>query len=75
MPLNGLSVLVTGAAQGVGRGIALAAAAEGASVAVTARRIETAQAVVDQIVARGGRGLALGRGVGGRAGVGGAVGA
>lgn len=59
MPLSGLSVLVTGAAQGVGRGIALAAAAQGARVAVTARRIEAAQVVVDEISARGGQGLSL----------------
>lgn len=69
MSLNGLSVLVTGAAQGVGRGIALAAAAEGAAVAVTARRIEAAQAVADEIAARGGRATALTCDVGDRASV------
>lgn len=73
MSLNGLSVLVTGAAQGVGRGIALAAAAEGAAVAVTARRIETAQAVADEITARGGRAAALTCDVGDRASVAAAI--
>jgi NAD(P)-dependent dehydrogenase (short-subunit alcohol dehydrogenase family) len=45
--LAGRTVLVTGAGQGVGRGLALAAAAAGGSVVVTARR----QAAVDEVVA------------------------
>ena len=53
--LDGKAVLVTGAAAGVGEGIALACAAAGASVVVTARRPEAGQAVVDEIVARGGQ--------------------
>jgi len=69
MSLTGHSILVTGAAQGVGRGIALAAAADGAAVAVTARRIGTAQAVADEIAARGGRAVALTCDVGNRASV------
>lgn len=59
MSLNDVSVIVTGASQGVGRGIALAAAAAGAAVSVTARRIEAAQAVADEITQRGGRGFAV----------------
>ncbi|MFD2499732.1 SDR family NAD(P)-dependent oxidoreductase [Rhizorhabdus histidinilytica] len=57
--------------RGAGRrpGIALAAAAEGAAVAVTARRIEAAQAVADEIAARGGRATALTCDVGDRASV------
>lgn len=59
MSLQDVSVLVTGASQGVGRGIALAAAAAGAAVTVTARRIEAAQAVADEIKARGHKGFAV----------------
>ncbi|MFC0307634.1 SDR family NAD(P)-dependent oxidoreductase, partial [Rhizorhabdus histidinilytica] len=44
-------------------------AAEGAAVAVTARRIEAAQAVADEIAARGGRATALTCDVGDRASV------
>jgi 3-oxoacyl-[acyl-carrier protein] reductase len=57
--LDDVSVLITGASQGVGRGIALAAAAAGAAVTVTARRIEAAQAVADEIKGRGHRGFAV----------------
>lgn len=58
-PLAGRVAVVTGGARGIGREIALAAAAAGARVAVTARRVEDAQATVDDIVARGGEGLAV----------------
>ncbi|MFE5328961.1 SDR family NAD(P)-dependent oxidoreductase [Embleya sp. NPDC056575] len=46
--------LVTGAAAGLGRGIALALAATGSTVVVTARRLAAAAEVVDEIAARGG---------------------
>jgi NAD(P)-dependent dehydrogenase (short-subunit alcohol dehydrogenase family) len=69
MSLSGQSVLVTGASLGVGRGIALAAASNGAAVAVTARKIEAAQAVVDEIVGRGGKAIAVSCDVGDRASV------
>ena len=52
MSLDGLTVLVTGAGGGVGRGIALASAADGAHVLV-ATRSETGQAVAEEITARG----------------------
>ncbi|ULE34451.1 SDR family NAD(P)-dependent oxidoreductase [Mycobacterium sp. IDR2000157661] len=52
MNLDGLTALVTGAGGGVGRGIALALAAEGAHV-IVATRSETGQAVADEIAARG----------------------
>ncbi len=52
MSLERLTVLVTGAGGGVGRGIALASAACGAHV-VVATRSQTGQAVVDEIIARG----------------------
>ncbi len=46
--------LVTGAGQGVGQGIALALAAEGARIAVTGRTLEKLQATCDLIAERGG---------------------
>jgi len=51
--LAGRSVVVTGAGDGVGRGIALACAAAGASVVVAARR-ENGEKTVAAIEARGG---------------------
>lgn len=51
--LAGRVVLVTGAASGVGRGIALAAAAAGASVALAVRRPERADGVVTELEDRG----------------------
>jgi len=60
--LKGRSALVTGASSGIGRGVALAFAAEGARVAVNhpdeATR-EAAEAVVAEIRAAGGEALAL----------------
>jgi NAD(P)-dependent dehydrogenase (short-subunit alcohol dehydrogenase family) len=47
-------VLVTGAGQGLGRAVALAAAARGATVALLGRKIEKLEAVYDAIVAAGG---------------------
>jgi meso-butanediol dehydrogenase / (S,S)-butanediol dehydrogenase / diacetyl reductase len=52
--LEGRSAIVTGAGKGVGRGIALALAAEGARVLVSARSEEKAAPVVAEIEARGG---------------------
>lgn len=57
--LTGYSVLITGAAEGLGRGIALAAAGSGAAVAVTALDRAQAQTVADEIAARGGRAIGL----------------
>ena len=51
--------LVTGAGQGVGRGIALALASEGARVAVVGRTLEKCEAVVGEIRERGGDALAV----------------
>jgi 3-oxoacyl-[acyl-carrier protein] reductase len=53
--LDGHSVLVTGASEGIGRGIALAAGAAGANVLVTALDVRGAESVADEIRARGGR--------------------
>jgi 3-oxoacyl-[acyl-carrier protein] reductase len=51
-PLSGRTVDVTGAAAGVGRGIALACAAAGAHVVVASRR-DNGRELVEQIEARG----------------------
>jgi NAD(P)-dependent dehydrogenase (short-subunit alcohol dehydrogenase family) len=50
----GRSAIVTGAASGIGRSIALTLAASGASVVVADLRTEAAQIVVDEITAAGG---------------------
>jgi 3-oxoacyl-[acyl-carrier protein] reductase len=52
--VRGLTVLVTGAASGMGRATAWVFAAEGAKVAVTDTTAELAQAVAAEIVASGG---------------------
>ncbi len=50
---------VTGASSGIGDATALVLASEGAAVAVVARRRERLDALVDKIVAGGGRALAI----------------
>lgn len=57
--LTGRVALVTGGGQGVGRGIALALAAEGAPVVVTGRREATLKETVGLIEERGGRARAV----------------
>jgi NAD(P)-dependent dehydrogenase (short-subunit alcohol dehydrogenase family) len=52
--LSGRSALVTGAASGIGKAIAVALAAEGARVVVADINAEQGQAVVDQITGSGG---------------------
>jgi 3-oxoacyl-[acyl-carrier protein] reductase len=52
--VKGLTVLVTGAASGMGRATALVFAAEGANVAVTDINAEATQAVAGEITAKGG---------------------
>ena len=53
------SAIVTGAGQGLGKAIAVQLAAEGARVAVVDRNRSSAEAVADEIVASGGRAMAL----------------
>ena len=57
--LDGKVALVTGAAKGIGRAIALRLAQEGAHVAVADMNEAGARAVAEQVRAGGGRGLAL----------------
>lgn len=58
--LVGATALVTGAGQGVGRGIACALAARGARVAVAGRTVSKVETVAEEIRARGGRAEAFG---------------
>ncbi len=55
---DGRTVIITGAGGGLGRAYALTFAAEGANVVVNDIRRDAAEAVVAEIVAAGGRGLA-----------------
>ncbi|HVW79780.1 MAG TPA: SDR family oxidoreductase [Mycobacteriales bacterium] len=52
-------VIVTGAGQGIGEGIALAASAEGATIVAAGRTLEKVERTVATIESRGGAGLAL----------------
>ncbi|HEY3702898.1 MAG TPA: SDR family NAD(P)-dependent oxidoreductase, partial [Acidimicrobiales bacterium] len=57
--LEGRTGMVTGAGQGVGRGIALALAGEGANVVIAARRAETGEPVAAEIRDRGGSAICV----------------
>jgi NAD(P)-dependent dehydrogenase (short-subunit alcohol dehydrogenase family) len=57
--LDGRVAIVTGAAAGLGVGIAEALAASGAGVVISARRLEAAEAVAERIRTAGGRALAI----------------
>ena len=57
--LDGRVALVTGGSRGIGRAIALAMADAGATVAVSSRKAEACDAVVDEIVAAGGQAVAV----------------
>ncbi|HVW45209.1 MAG TPA: SDR family oxidoreductase [Amycolatopsis sp.] len=59
MILEGQVAIVTGAGQGVGRGVALALAAEGARVAVVGRTAAKCEAVAGEIADRGGTAVAV----------------
>lgn len=58
--LDGQVAIVTGGGQGVGRGVALAIAKEGARVAVLGRTVAKCEAVVDEIAELGGAAVAVG---------------
>ena len=58
MTLSGYGVLVTGASEGIGRGMALAAGKAGAGVVVSALDIHAAETVADEIRAAGGNAVA-----------------
>lgn len=62
--LTGKVAVVTGASGGLGAHFAKLLAANGAAVAVTARRVDKIQAIADEINAGGGRALALALDVG-----------
>ena len=59
MSLNGKIALVTGAAQGIGRDIALGLAADGADVAICDMNLEAAQKTAADIEAKGRKSLAV----------------
>ena len=60
MKLEGKCALVTGAASGIGKEIALAYAREGARVAIADLNLDAARAAAEQIRAAGGQALAIG---------------
>ena len=57
MELKGKTAIVTGSGRGIGEGIALVLAREGASVVLTARKMDEISAVARKIESRGGRAL------------------
>ena len=57
--LTGKVALVTGASSGIGYGIALALAAQGAKVIVAARRMDKLKTLVDEIKKAGGEATAV----------------
>lgn len=59
MKLKNRIALVTGAGQGIGRGIALRLAGEGAKVAVNDVNLKSAKATLSEIQSKGGEGIAV----------------
>jgi len=60
MELKGKTAIVTGSARGIGEGIALVLAREGANVVVNSRKAEDCAGVVQKIVSSGGKAIAVG---------------
>ena len=58
--LDGQVAVVTGGGTGIGRGIALALAGEGARVAICGRRVEPLERTAEEIQTAGGLALAIG---------------
>jgi NAD(P)-dependent dehydrogenase (short-subunit alcohol dehydrogenase family) len=60
MKLSGKVGIITGASKGIGKGIAVRYAREGASVVLASRSLDLLSSVADQIRREGGKALALG---------------
>lgn len=60
MELKGKTAIVTGSARGIGEGIALVLAREGANIVVNSRKQEDCADVVNKIVSMGGKAIAVG---------------
>ncbi len=60
MELKGKTAIVTGSARGIGEGIALVLAREGANVVVNSRKAEDCAGVVQKIVSADGKAIAVG---------------
>ena len=65
-PLDEQVIVITGSSSGIGLATALAAAAHGATLVLTARSGQTLQAIVEQIVQGGGKAVAIAADVGQR---------
>jgi len=60
MELKGKTAIVTGSARGIGEGIALVLAREGANIVVNSRKSADCAAVVQKITSAGGKAIAVG---------------
>ncbi len=60
MELKGKTAIVTGSARGIGEGIALVLAREGANVVVNSRKEKDCEVIVQKIVSSGGKAIAVG---------------